>query len=408
MRERAILATFDADDGELAELSRAAGLEVLQSVRCVLREPNARFYLGRGKAEELGGIAKTEEADTIVFDAELSATQQRNLEEIVNVKTLDRAQLILDIFARRARSAEGKVQVELAQLKYLLPRLAGEGIYLSRLGGGVGTRGPGEQKLEMDRRRLRERIVKLGAQLGQLQERRHTAIERKKEKELPLISLAGYTNAGKSTLFNRLTDARVLVKDQLFSTLDTTTRLLLLPGNQKSFLSDTVGFVKRLPHHLVESFKATLEEAASADVLLHVVDAGRADIPETLEAVNGVLATLGIAAEAPLLVFNKMDLLGEGEQEALRARWPKGYFISARSGAGLPELLEAVSGALPQKREEKVYFIPKKALGIVHWLYEEGEVLERKDGPEGTRLRVRLSERASRQFEKKHPAVLEA
>ena len=246
MRERAILVTFEADaECELVELSRAAGLEVLRSVPCTLREPNARFYLGRGKAEELGEIAKSEEADAIVFDAELSATQQRNLEEIVDVKTLDRTQLILDIFARRARSTEGKLQVELAQLQYLLPRLAGEGIYLSRLGGGVGTRGPGEQKLEMDRRRLRERIVKLGVQLERLQQRRHIAIERKKEKDLPLISLVGYTNAGKSTLFNRLTDARVSVKNQLFSTLDTTTRLLILPGNRRSLLADTVGFVKR-------------------------------------------------------------------------------------------------------------------------------------------------------------------
>ena len=258
MKERAILITFkdhrsasETTDlaAELEELSGASGLLVLKNLTVKIGRPNAAILIGRGKAEELQALAQKEKANVLVFDSDLSATQQRNLEELLKVKTIDRTQLILDIFAQRARSTEGKLQVELAQLKYLLPRLSGEGVYLSRLGGGVGTRGPGEQKLEMDRRRLRERIVRLSRELTELQKRRVLAIKRKKEKEIPMISVVGYTNAGKSTLFNRLTEAGVLVKNQLFSTLDTTTRLLILPGNQQALLVDTVGFIRRLPHH---------------------------------------------------------------------------------------------------------------------------------------------------------------
>jgi GTP-binding protein HflX len=412
VREKAILVIFDwdkkMDDAqgsalELAELSKAAGLEVARSFICPLREPNARYFFGRGKAEEISLAAKEEEADTVIFDADLSATQQRNLEEVLNVKTIDRTQLILDIFAMRARSIEGRLQVELAQLKYLLPRLGGQGLYLSRLGGGVGTRGPGEQKLEMDRRRLRERVTKLGAELKSIQNRRQGAIEKKKEKGLPLISLVGYTNTGKSTLFNRLTSANVLVKDQLFSTLDTTTRLLTLPGNQKSFLADTVGFVRRLPHHLVESFKATLEETIHADILLHVLDATSTDIPGVLDAVNDVLGNLGVSDENVLVVMNKIDLLDEEGLSRLKARWGgnRTHFISARAGLGLEALLDSLVLKLPQQRTERDYFIPKKSLGLVHCLYEQGEVLSRKDGPEGAMFRVRLTKKESHQFEKK-------
>ncbi len=412
MREKAILVIFDWDKrtddaqesaGELAELSKAAGLEVIQSFICPLREPNARTFLGRGKVEEIAQAAKDDEADTVIFDSDLSATQQRNLEEILKVKTIDRTQLILDIFAQRARSLEGRLQVELAQLQYLLPRLGGEGIYLSRLGGGVGTRGPGEQKLEMDRRHLRERVTKLGGELKRIQSRRQGAIEKKKEKGLPLISLVGYTNAGKSTLFNRLTAANVLAKDQLFSTLDTTTRLLKLPGNQKAFLADTVGFVRRLPHHLVESFQATLEEAIHADILLHVLDATSTDIPGVLEAVNGVLGDLGVSKENVILLINKVDLLDEEEVSRLKSRWggPKTYFISARTGLGLEALLESLVSNLPEQRREQIYFIPKSSLGLVHWLYEEGEVLSRKDTSDGAEFTDRLTQKSSRQFEKK-------
>lgn len=412
LREKAVLVTFiwdkrkgdpEGSAEEFAELSKAAGLRVTRRIVCPLREPNARYFLGRGKAEEIGLAVREDEANVVVLDTDLSATQQRNLEELLEVKTVDRTQLILDIFALRARSLEGRLQVELAQLKYLLPRLGGQGIYLSRLGGGVGTRGPGEQKLEMDRRRLRERVTKLGTELDLIQTRRQNAIEKKKEKDLPLISLVGYTNAGKSTLFNRLTSANVLAKDQLFSTLDTTTRRLELPGNQKAFFADTVGFVKRLPHHLVESFKATLEEAAHADILLHIVDASSKDIAGTLDAVNSVLSDLDIEHENTFLIFNKIDLLEPEILSALRVRWggSKTYFISARADLGLGALLKGLAAALPQKRMERVYFIPKASLGLAHWLYEEGEVLSRKDDQEGAEFRVLLTEKTHRQFEKK-------
>jgi GTP-binding protein HflX len=395
MRERSILVTLDfgmsgrqAGDAasELEELSRAAGLSVIQNLLIKQRRPNAAILMGRGKAEELRDAAKKEEADVIVFDANFSATQQRNLEEIVQVKTIDRAQLILDIFALRARSTEGKLQVELAQLKYLLPRLSGKGIYLSRLGGGVGTRGPGEQKLEVDRRRLRQRIFRLEREFKELKRRRAQSIERKKEKELPLISLAGYTNAGKSTLFNRLTNAEVLVKDQLFSTLDTTTRLLPLPGNQKALLVDTVGFVRRLPHHLVEAFKATLEETVHADLVLHVIDASRPDAEEIQAVVTEVLKNLGAKMDRVRVIWNKIDLIGSADQP-----FREGRGVSALTGQGLEDLKIFLSEELGQTHSVLTYFVPKERLGLSDYLYHQTEVLERKDEAEGSLFQVKTS-----------------
>lgn len=394
MREKAVLVTFDGDDGELAELSKAAGLQVLESFDCRLRETNPRYFLGRGKADELAEAVKAQGAGTVVFDTELSPSQQRNLEEVFGCKTLDRTQLILDIFARRARSTEAKLQVELAQLKYLLPRLGGEGIYLSRLGGGVGTRGPGEQKLEVDRRRIRERITRLGKEFARLDRRRTSAIEKKKEKEWPLLALVGYTNAGKSTLFNRLAGASVLVKDQLFSTLDTTTRLLTLPGNQKALLVDTVGFVKKLPHHLVESFKATLEEAVHADLLLHVVDASRPDIRSVLEAVDGVLADLGIDPDKVRVVWNKADLLTGSAK-------PGQPLVSALTGQGLEELKRFLAGKTGGDRVPATFFVPKNRLGLCGMLYRMTDVLDRKDTGEGSTFKVRVLPSVQRALQKR-------
>jgi GTPase len=393
MKERAVLVTFDAD-GELGELAKASGLEAADTLICRLREPNVSLYLGRGKAEEIAGSVKSAGADTVVFDTDLSPSQQRNLEEIVGVKTIDRTQLILDIFARRARSTEARLQVELAQLKYLLPRLGGQGIYLSRLGGGVGTRGPGEQKLEVDRRKIRERIARLGREFAGLDRRRVLAIEKKKRKEWPLVALVGYTNAGKSTLFNRLTDAGVLVKDQLFSTLDTTTRLLNLPGNQKAMLVDTVGFVKKLPHHLVESFKATLEEAVHADILLHVVDASRPDPDLAREAVEEVLNDLGVDPDKVRLVWNKADLLTDGIK-------PGPLLVSALTGRGVQDLRHFLSGTLGKDRLLATFFVPKNRLGLSGLLYKQTEVLERKDGPEGSTFKVRVLPGVQKMLEKK-------
>lgn len=414
MRERAILAVFDWKESgvdprdaesELRELSAAAGVEAVRTFILPMREPNPATYMGRGKAEEIASAVGSLDADVVIVDTDLPANQQRNLEEILAVKTIDRTQLILDIFARRARSNEGKLQVELAQLQYLLPRLGGQGIYLSRLGGGVGTRGPGEQKLEMDRRRLRERIVKLSAQLKKMRLRRFGAIEKKKEKDFPLVSLVGYTNAGKSTLFNRLTESAVLEKDQLFSTLDTTTRLAVLPGDLKVLLADTVGFVRRLPHHLVESFRATLEEALHADLLLHVVDASRPDLPELLRAVETVLGDLGVDPKKVRYVFNKIDALSAPAAMPLAVSGAKAFFVSARSGEGVGSLTQALSDELSGDRIEQEILIPRSYGGLVHLFYENAYVLERTDLASGTRIRVRISPKVLSQLFKKYPDI---
>ncbi|MGH7197902.1 MAG: GTPase HflX [Candidatus Omnitrophota bacterium] len=414
MRERALLVTVGFDSlrresiledtaRELEELSRSAGLFVAQSLVFRQKRPNAPFLLGSGRAAELRGLVEKERADVVVFGSNLSTSQQRNLEDIVGTKTIDRTQLILDIFALRARSAEGRVQVELAQLKYLLPRLAGKGIYLSRLGGGVGTRGPGEQKLEVDRRRIRERIARLGRELLALDKRRLAGIQAKKEKDLPLIALVGYTNAGKSRLFNALTRSAVVVQDRLFSTLDTTTRLIELPGNQSALLADTVGFVRELPHGLVESFKATLEEAIHADVLLHVMDASRSDAPFMEKAVRNVLDELGVGEKETLLVQNKADLLkGEERGKAAEDAVKKGgVLVSALTGEGLDRLLARISDSLGRGRLEMEFFVPKERLGLAGFLYREGEIIDRKDLPSGSKFIVRLPYKAGEIFKNK-------
>ena len=414
MGEKAILATvlFDsipretpANDlaEELEGLCAAAGLSVAKSFIWKQPAPFASLLIGRGKAETLQETVKSGRADVVVFESSLSASQQRNLEEMLDVKTIDRTQLILDIFALRARSNEGKLQVELAQLKYLLPRLSGKGIYLSRLGGGVGTRGPGEQKLEVDRRRVRERVVKLSRELADVRKRRHSAIQRKKEKEIALIALVGYTNAGKSSLFNALTQASVFVKNQLFSTLDTTTRLVELPGNQKAFLVDTVGFVRDLPHHLIESFKATLEEAINADILLRVTDASDPKIDSLDRAVRKTLEELGADRKKSYLVLNKTDLL-TGEQKETLFRKEKSHDpipVSALTGQGLEALKQKLAEGLSGNRSLKKLFIPKHKLGLAGFLYEEAEVIGREDTADGCYLNVRISEKTENIFKQK-------
>lgn len=402
MKERALLVTaeFQAmrreaslEDfaKELEELAASAGLEVIQNLKSKPKNPNPKLLIGEGKAEELKSVVVKEKIDVVVFGNNLSPTQQRNVEELVGTKTIDRTQLILDIFAQRARSNEGKLQVELAQLNYLLPRLSGKGIYLSRLGGGVGTRGPGEQKLEVDRRRIRERVARLSRELEKLETRRAQSIQKKKEKELPMVSLVGYTNAGKSTLFNALTNAAMIAKDQLFSTLDTTTRLLVLPGNQKIFLADTVGFVRELPHHLVEAFKATLEEARQADLLLHVVDASRPDAVLLIQAVEEVLKQLDIEPKKVLLVLNKIDLLGsEPAVFSMNLTDDESISVSAKTGKGLNDLCLKIADLLSSEREVVQITLPKESLGLAHFLYEEGDILERRDTPRGAYFKVRL------------------
>ncbi len=412
MRERAVLVTTEfqspGSKGDLEEssrelelLSEAAGLTVSEHVMTRPKKPSPAFLLGKGKAEEVRLVGVRQKAHVVVFNASLSPTQQRNLEEIVGRKTIDRTQLILDIFAQRARSSEGKVQVELAQLKYLLPRLGGEGIYLSRLGGGVGTRGPGEQKLEVDRRRIRERITRLERELKELQERRLVAIEKKREKDLPLVALVGYTNAGKSSLFNVLTRSEMLVKNQLFSTLDTTTRPLLLSEGNKALLVDTVGFIRDLPHHLVESFKATLEETIHADRLLLVTDVSRADRAQLENAVQAVLEELGAHEKKALVVFNKADLLTPAEKQAIAARRPEAIFVSARTGGGLEALQERLAADLFTTQFSKKIFIPGERQDLVHFLYERAHILEREDADDGVTLTVKINQKTDEIFSKK-------
>ena len=301
-REQAILVGMESPEvtpeetasslEELARLADTAGADVLLQLTQRRGRPDAATFLGRGKAEELASFCRSLGAGLVIFDRELSAAQARNLESVTGVRIIDRTQLILDIFARRARTREGKLQVELAQLNYLLPRLVGRGTELSRLGGGIGTRGPGETKLEVDRRRIRKRIAELNEAIRDVQKHRELLRRSRKEIPVPLAALVGYTNAGKSTILKKLTGAQVLVEDKLFATLDPTTRRVVLPNNEVVLLTDTVGFIRNLPHHLVAAFRATLEEVVEADLLLHVVDASHPDLEGQMEAVERVLESL--------------------------------------------------------------------------------------------------------------------
>ncbi len=405
MKEKAILATVQFDRqrsgwsledkaAELLSLCESAGLSALHNFTFRQRIPTASLLLGKGKVELLQKAVRTERAQVLVFDADLSPSQQRNIEEIADVKTIDRTQLILDIFAQRAKSSEGKLQVELAQLRYLLPRLSGQGIYLSRLGGGIGTRGPGEQKLEVDRRRIRERITKLSRQLQGLQQKRQSALARKREIEFPVVALVGYTNAGKSSLFNALTRSRMVVKDQLFSTLDTTTRGLALPDGQKVLLVDTVGFLSGLPHHLIESFKATLEETVEADLLLHVIDSSRSDWQVLERAVHEVLAQLGADPKPMIRVFNKIDV-GRSYAAAKDA-----VFVSALTGQGLDALLGRIAVAFSARRQRRKLFVPNTSLGLTGFLYRAAHVVTRENTPEGAYFTVDITPQAEGVFKK--------
>jgi len=338
---------WDAEDSleELAQLAISAGATPTLRVLQERFLPNPRTLIGPGKVEEVRAICE-EGVDLVIFDDDLTGSQQRNLEATLGRKVIDRAGLILDIFAQRARSREGKLQVELAQLKYLLPRLTGHGGELSRLGGGIGTRGPGETKLEVDRRRIRRRIVKIEEELEKV--RRHRALLRRHRQKRALLTVAvvGYTNAGKSSLLNALTDAALPVADKFFATLDPTLRKVIVPGGRDILLSDTVGFIRKLPHQLVEAFKATLEEVRASDFLLHVIDISHPDWQNQSQAVMAVLGELGAAAKPLINVYNKVDKLPHPEAVAFLARRPRSVVVSARTGAGLDDLKYAMAETL--------------------------------------------------------------
>ncbi|MFQ5647185.1 MAG: GTPase HflX [bacterium] len=332
---------------ELEQLVVSAGGEVSAQVVQERIKPSPACFIGRGKAEEISSLCESKEIKLVVFDDDLTPGQQRNLEHIIGTRVIDRTGLILDIFAQRARTKEGKLQVELAQSNYLLPRLVGKGAAMSQLGGGIGTRGPGETQLEIDRRRIRRRIDKIKRDLQEV--RKHRKLHRSKRKSVPLpvVALIGYTNAGKSSLLNRLTGARVLVEDKLFATLDPTTRRVRLNDGQLFLLSDTVGFIRKLPHHLIDAFKATLEEVLEADILAHVIDISHPEMEKHIQVVNELLAELGMSDKKVIRVLNKTDLVANRmELSCLKASHKEAVPVSVKLGCGLDDFLEAVERVL--------------------------------------------------------------
>jgi GTP-binding protein HflX len=385
---------------ELAALAHAAGAAVVERTLQERRAPDAAYFVGRGKAEELREQVEDMSLDLLVFDEELSPAQQRNLESKCECKILDRTQLILDIFARRARTREGKLQVELAQLNYLLPRLSGKGTMLSRLGAGIGTRGPGETKLEMDRRRIRNRIAALRRDLEKVAMQRGRQRAKRHGIPVPVVALVGYTNAGKSTLFNALTRAKTLESPQLFATLDPLLRRLALPGGLEIILSDTVGFVRKLPHEIVAAFRATLEEVKEADLLLHVVDASSLLWAEQKAAVEEVLKELGVESTPVIEVFNKMDLLDAADSPLAPSDSRERVAVSALQRSGVDALLLMIRDALESFLVRLQIKIPYSDGALLARVSEHGRILSRADETDGVALEVQLPRAVARSLGK--------
>ncbi len=395
--ERALLVSLDTGEfdaeasiSELAELAKTAGAQVIGSMIQNRDTPNSATFIGTGKLEEVRDFCSKNEIDLLIFDSELSPIQQRNIERETDVRTIDRTSLILDIFAAHARSSEGKIQVELAQLKYMLPRLTGKGTELSRLGGGIGTRGPGESKLESDKRHIRRRIAALDEQLETIEKRRISQRVRRKKDGVETVAIVGYTNAGKSTLMNTLTQAGVLAQDKLFATLDPTARALTLPDGRKIMLIDTVGLIRRLPHKLVEAFKSTLEEAASADVILNVCDASSPEAAEHLAVTAKLLEDLECTGKPVICVMNKCDLISDIFSLPSIGTSVR---ISAKTGEGLPDLLNAVAAALPPTRRKFSLLVPFSDGAQAALLRREGQVEQEEYRADGLYMEVVLDVR---------------
>ncbi len=379
----------DASLEELAELVKTAGAVSVGTLTQNLEYANGVTYLGKGKLEELKTMLVALDATGIVCDTELTPAQMKNLSQILDTKIMDRTMIILDIFAARANTREGKIQVELAQLKYNATMLVGLRDSLSRLGGGIGTRGPGEKKLEMDRRLIREEISKLKRELEAVKKHRETQRKLRSSNSSPVVCIVGYTNAGKSTLLNLLTNADVLSEDKLFATLDPTTRMLKLPNGQNIMLTDTVGFISRLPHHLIQAFRSTLEEAKYSDIILHVVDASNPDMDRQMFAVYETLRQLDIKDKPVITVFNKVDRLMERPVlKDLRA--DATVFVSARTGQGIPHLLEAVETKIAEGQVYVEQVIPYKATGILSDIRTYGQLLEEEYREEGIFIRANV------------------
>ncbi|HLB61443.1 MAG TPA: GTPase HflX [Actinomycetota bacterium] len=378
---------------ELAALADTAGAEPVARILQARTDPDPATFVGKGKLEEIHRALHGSGADAVILDDELSPGQLRNLEERLGVKVVDRTALILDIFALHARSREGKAQVELAQLNYLLPRLRGWGEAMSRLGGGIGTRGPGETKLEVDRQHIKRRISKLGRDLRDLSRTRAVKRSRRQRSGVPQVAIAGYTNAGKSTLMNALTRADVVVADQLFATLDPTARRLGLPGGRTVVVSDTVGFVRKLPHDLVEAFRSTLEEVGFASLVLHVADGSSPEVEEQVNAVREVLAEIGAGAIPEVLCMNKIDRMSEVELARAARRFPEAVFVSGLQGEGLVELVDRIAEALPRPPVEVTVLVPYGREELTARLHREAEVLSSDATTDGTLVHARVGER---------------
>jgi GTPase len=396
VRERAVLVGVgpgiaEGDLDELAALADSAGAEPVVRLVQSRPEPDPATFIGKGRLEDLHDAVHGSAVDVVILDHELTPGQLRTLEERVGVKVIDRTALILDIFALHARSREGRAQVELAQLNYLLPRLRGWGEALSRSGGGIGTRmGGGETKMEVDRQHIRRRIAKLRRDIKAMAKTRETKRARRQDSGIPQASISGYTNAGKSTLLNRVTGAEVLVADQLFATLDPTVRRLKLPGGRRCTISDTVGFVSKLPHDLVEAFRSTLEEVSMAELVIHVADAASEELDGQVDAVRRVLAEIGAGDLPELLVLNKIDRLSGSQRARLARRFPGAVPVSALTGEGIDGLLATIEAGLPHPPVEVTLLIPYGREDLTSRLYRDAEVLATRHDPEGTWVHARV------------------
>lgn len=394
--ERAILVgvhrqgTDDPDFAELARLAESAGAVVLTTVAQRRSSADPATYIGLGKVEEVKDLCAEQQADVVIFDAELTPAQQRNLERHLTLKVVDRTAVVLDIFARRAQTREGRLQVDLAQMTYLLPRLTGRGVWLSRLGGGIGTRGPGETKLEVDRRRIRKRITDLNRDINEISRHRSLQRQARKQAQFPVVALVGYTNAGKSTLLNVLTNAGVFVEDKLFATLDPTIRKVMLPNRRQVLLVDTVGFITNLPTQLIAAFRATLEEVTEADLLVHIVDAGHPKWRDQIAAVEDVLAELGASEKPVVYAVNKIDLIPQRQAREVQAGVGEGVAISALHGIGLLNLLRRIAQKLPQTLVRVKLMVPYARAKALPEIFSYGRVLRQDYGERGVSIEAEL------------------